>query len=715
MSLSNEHFAAPQDNPPVQKRSLWDLLYFVLVVWMFGAYFLQDGGTGFIRTVWPYIIGSILLTRLLLQPLSAAFGWGFSLAISFVVIYLYTVGSSSYPRDTVVAIFALIVAGVIARARKGFSPSLFLLLTWLFLTFSDVFFGPSTQPRDPGRFREILSRASWKSARVGLALSGGGFRAALMHAGVLSALDDAAIPVRAISAVSGGAIIGSYYAAGGPPEKFLVAVQSRSFNLARELTHFQNTLRLAILGHIPVLGVKVLPGPEFSRVDVQAGLIDHVLLGGKRFADIEGDGAPKLMFGVTDLMSGRLVGLLKGGVISRYMAADSTWVPIAGWDMYREPRCDPSGKSPGTCTLSQGLIRAIDDTVNEIYKVDLAAEERQHYPRDTHLADLAATSGAFPLAFNTVWYQSMDDDERGHRGLNLLLADGGIMDNSGVTLMRDAEALASYLNYDCQVDGVHNPKIDRAQKDFQSHTEVFRGWDVGVILSSDASTLLSKRSRRDIGFFDFTRAIDVIYSRVTDAPTHFQRLTGVSPPTIRLSAIDLVQRPREFQDADKTFIFSKFLDAFSQLRPEDVTPFLHGMPNEELLCGFLSGWADTRVSTLEQRFRASPLAKNLSGPGLLEDLKAALRTGDQRMLDDYQRSLAEDSRNAIAHAFAADATGGLAVFLKTDTLRDEFNKADAEALYHLGRDLVLLNYPELRKTIERSARADSRITASYCR
>ena len=52
-----------------------------------------------------------------------------------------------------------------------------------------------------------------KTRRIGLALSGGGFRAAIFHLGVIRRLEELGImsQIRAISSVSGGSIIAAYY------------------------------------------------------------------------------------------------------------------------------------------------------------------------------------------------------------------------------------------------------------------------------------------------------------------------------------------------------------------------------------------------------------------------------------------------------------------------------------------------------------------------
>jgi len=56
--------------------------------------------------------------------------------------------------------------------------------------------------------------------RVAVALSGGGYRAAVTHAGLLAGLDAQCVPIHIVSSVSGGSIIGAAYALGVPPAEF---------------------------------------------------------------------------------------------------------------------------------------------------------------------------------------------------------------------------------------------------------------------------------------------------------------------------------------------------------------------------------------------------------------------------------------------------------------------------------------------------------------
>jgi predicted acylesterase/phospholipase RssA/RimJ/RimL family protein N-acetyltransferase len=78
------------------------------------------------------------------------------------------------------------------------------------------------------RAEAVAERRQWQAAvpaRVAVALSGGGYRAALIHAGVLAELDRQRVPITYLSTVSGGSIIGAYYALGYRPADFIRATR----------------------------------------------------------------------------------------------------------------------------------------------------------------------------------------------------------------------------------------------------------------------------------------------------------------------------------------------------------------------------------------------------------------------------------------------------------------------------------------------------------
>jgi hypothetical protein len=105
---------------------------------------------------------------------------------------------------------------------------------------------------DSKRFDQIGPQSSivpveaqkWANLRIGLALSGGGYRAALFHAGLLHALEKLGIRVKVLSTVSGGSIIGAYYSVGGDPVAFKDAVKGGRLNLKRRMMLLHNAVRL---------------------------------------------------------------------------------------------------------------------------------------------------------------------------------------------------------------------------------------------------------------------------------------------------------------------------------------------------------------------------------------------------------------------------------------------------------------------------------------
>ena len=135
--------------------------------------------------------------------------------------------------------------------------------------------------------------------RIGLALSGGTAKS-VAHVGVLTALEEAGIPVSCLSATSGGAIVGAMYASGLSVTRLReMAVNLRWKDLAR-LT-------------FPRLGLLNNSGIETFVTDV---------LGDATFEDM------KLPFAVvaTDLLSGQKV-ILREGRVARAAMCDLLMLP----------------------------------------------------------------------------------------------------------------------------------------------------------------------------------------------------------------------------------------------------------------------------------------------------------------------------------------------------------------------------------------------------
>ncbi|GJL52530.1 MAG: hypothetical protein NPIRA01_37570 [Nitrospirales bacterium] len=89
--------------------------------------------------------------------------------------------------------------------------------------------------RDTWHGKPAWSKTDGSPIVVALALSGGGYRAALIHAGLLKAFDQECVPVRYLTTVSGGSIVGGYYSLGYTPDEFKTKLEQFRPHLADEL------------------------------------------------------------------------------------------------------------------------------------------------------------------------------------------------------------------------------------------------------------------------------------------------------------------------------------------------------------------------------------------------------------------------------------------------------------------------------------------------
>lgn len=223
-------------------------------------------------------------------------------------------------------------------------------------------------------------RTDLAGKRISLALSGGGYRAALLHAGVIMQLSELGVPITNISSVSGGSIIGSFVATGGDPADFAEAVRAGRFRLKRELTSALMLPRW------------LFPFSNYSRRDVHAAMLRRVLLPPEAVSQ----NGVELLVALTDLAHAASVGVMRDG----YMFAGPT--------------------------TSRFFRKASAISMDDL----------------GDLADIVAISGAFPGAFppkrvtarltlNPVDIATSSNTV----DLDLILTDGGVRDNLGLNLL----------------------------------------------------------------------------------------------------------------------------------------------------------------------------------------------------------------------------------------------------------------------------------------
>jgi hypothetical protein len=224
-------------------------------------------------------------------------------------------GCTADPRRKPICknIFAMIAVRFYRTARSFLSawrlgPSLaWALLCWVVLGSLDQLFESTPVSRQGMNVRVARD---YQGLRVGLALSGGGYRAALVHAGVLNILARRGVPVTNLSTVSGGSIIGSLVAAGGNPRDFVQAVAG-----GRDMLNFQNAARILASTQLPVLHVALWPFETFTTRGLQANLVDRVLLNGVNARGMQIPNAPLIMVCMTDLTYALAVGAMPDGLL----------------------------------------------------------------------------------------------------------------------------------------------------------------------------------------------------------------------------------------------------------------------------------------------------------------------------------------------------------------------------------------------------------------
>jgi predicted acylesterase/phospholipase RssA len=129
--------------------------------------------------------------------------------------------------------------------------------------------------------------------RLGLALSGGGFRAAAFHLGVLRGLRQAGLleEVEVVSAVSGGALLAAAWVLhGGDLDAFTDTM--RGF-LARDLKR-----RVLVAALRPDRLARLLVDPRYSLTEVLAAVLDREVFGGATLGGLR-ERRPRLVLNAT--------------------------------------------------------------------------------------------------------------------------------------------------------------------------------------------------------------------------------------------------------------------------------------------------------------------------------------------------------------------------------------------------------------------------------
>ncbi|HEY6255896.1 MAG TPA: patatin-like phospholipase family protein [Xanthobacteraceae bacterium] len=527
---------------------------------------------------------------------------------------------------------------------------LFLPVAWVLVSIGDALSPTNVEFQSSSPANNDEGSAPPK-IRVGLAISGGGYRAALFHAGVVAALEELHDPIEVMSSVSGGSIFGSFYARGGTPQKFEQAVVQGSINLERYVLRIDNALCLLASVRIPVgdSSFSLLPFfRECSRTTMQSDLLRRTLLGSVLDRDGSVEGRPELMLGTTDIAGHRMIGLTPHGFVNIYLSEPLDRFSFA----------NPSGVGG---SRNQAIF---------------FPEHLAHLPGEQQLSALVAASGAFPGALPAyrLWAPYTLKGHPPHT-FGYLLADGGLTDNSGMILLDAAQLLAAQSQRD-----IEHPFPNTQNPPNEWHIS---RWNVDLILASDAGAY-TLHLLPSSGFAEFVRAIDVM-SEISGGADMFaerDQTKDPRPPIVLLSPRSFVPNP-PILDNGHLLVFLPGTSGFQVASKQYSVPLTIGEDTLQYVIDHME--ADARAE-------AEPLLAGLVKDGIvgkngISDVvsDALLRSRDSAGLE----KLAKLDR--LCELIKGELKRRLVTFILTPTLRDQFDQETARSIFILGEYAVRWN------------------------
>lgn len=264
---------------------------------------------------------------------------------------------------------------------------------------------------------------------VGLAVSGGGSRAATFAAGAIEALAGIRVKdggrersviekITHISSVSGGSLATAYYAVKKPGKsEAVLAGEGLSPSYRQFFASFQRDMQknfqLRAIGR-QLLKFRVANPTKFAHSFAEvwdAEFFDGITLNGLYERERQGD-APRIIFNGTIYNTGRRLAL--------------TTLPPSdfAYDFTAELRAKLVAKGlqftpEGRASYDRSLLRAKNQFLPQTFE-DLAIDHRQ-----LPVSLAVVTSASFPPVVGPVTYQSADAERYSHVG------DGGLFDNLG--------------------------------------------------------------------------------------------------------------------------------------------------------------------------------------------------------------------------------------------------------------------------------------------
>ncbi|MCB1035551.1 MAG: hypothetical protein KDD47_17140, partial [Acidobacteria bacterium] len=268
--------------------------------------------------------------------------------------------------------------------------------------------------------------------------------------------------------------------------------------------------------------------------------------------------------------------------------------------------------------------------------------------------------------------------------LDLSLVDGGVLDNLGVGLLLAAGRRSR---------GEGELPVGNSPPNAQWLDEVLRtdrgktpaDWNLDVILVSDGGALLQTASIRPGRLESLSRVIDVLSAQTLQEPKNALDRSGLEH--LLFGAGDYTLDPRAEIDG------RRLLPGIESRDPALGCPLpLEALADPERLRHLADvGPADAELEAIlagpeAERFFTVMDERNLSSMPLLDGSQPS----------DPQAARLVDRGLGYWKELCADLRLGFEVFRRTPTLQDQFSRADAEAIYRLGRYTVVLKAEELK-------------------
>jgi predicted acylesterase/phospholipase RssA len=488
---------------------------------------------------------------------------------------------------------------------------------------------------DAARYRTVVESSGLHQS-VGLALSGGGYRAAIYHAGVASALEHFALPPTHLSSVSGGSIFAGFYAMGGDPNEFPLLVKQKRFDLLRRVTYADEAIAVLpsfVLRHWP-LG---------SRTQAQARLLNDVFMKNVRIGDLP-SGGPKWIICATDLFHGWGVGIFEEGIIIHPLLRASERLPFKN------------------AASESGFDRPIL----------LRETERA---RSAPVAGMMAASGAFPMAFDALRVNRF--------GVPLLLSDGGVSDNTGLALLLDAHLLSTAPS----ARSIPDSELEELAAIFgAARGKPLGGWKLDVVISSDAGLPL-RQSDNDALASQIGQALDTVFANGSLPPTSSASI----PPSVIMSPADLV-------NYDFSPTQSELVKLAGNTTEEEATAaFLRmrasGIVRKRRLVEQSLTLAPEAESYIRDRLITDHKDEE---PGLDTSRFAQIGMILYKLRPNGMLKLGEHLDQELLDKVVLSYEKYLSSFLATGTLRSEISDEDVDNIFRLGQLTVALNLQALR-------------------